>query len=220
MERYTKFSEFIKQYNNIKFDAANIPKIIANLEKADRDGRLKEFFINQKPYLSSFVFDGLNERGMETVGIDYVAIVLALNLYGMKNPGFVFRLNYTLKHLVKGSTKELNAVYNLRDPQLELQKLEISLIDFFDKEILLQLNSLMSKKKVQKIMLKLIFIFVGPLGAMAFITSGLAFLFPFPIFLMICGFWNLGVWFKVKSLSDEAINDCGREIREYQEEKQ
>ena len=218
MERARKLAEFIEKYDNINFNSTNIPKVLENLKRADEDGCLKQFFMNKKPYQSAFPYFVFNDDVKAARGKDQCAIVYALNFYGAKNPGFVFRLHDVLKQLVAGSTKEVAAITVLRNAQVELQQLQISLIDFFDEELLLALDNFVKRKKTPKILLMLLFIFGGAIGAPGLAIAGLPILSPAAGFLVIYGIINLVAWFAVRPLGDEAIKKCAREVKEYCEE--
>ena len=174
--------------------------------------------MNKKPYQSAFPYFVFNDDIKAARGKDQCAIVYALNFYGAKNPGFVFRLHDVLKQLVAGSAKEVAAITVLRNAQVELQQLQISLIDFFDEELLLALDNFVKRKKAPKILLMLLFIFGGAIGAPGLAIAGLPILSPAAGFLVIYGIINLVAWFAVRPLGDEVIKKCAREVKEYCEE--
>lgn len=217
MERQEKLLAFIRQYDNVNFNSTNIPKVLETLERADKDGCLKEFFLNRKPYRSTFPFFVFNESNKAARGKDQCAIVFALNWYSVLNPGFALRLNTVLKELARGSAKEAAAVFVLRNAQLELQELEISLVDFLDKELLKLLNVYVSKNKVRNILFGLLCIFGGALGAPGLAIAGMPVLSPFSAGVMIYGWVKVIPWCFSRPMSDEKISMCAREVRQYVE---
>ena len=140
MSRKEQLRAFMDKYQNISFHMSNIPHILENLQKAEQDGCLRKFLMNEKPYISAFPLVLVNDKTKAARGKDQVALVFALNLYGAKNPGFAARLNVLLKELGRGSLKEAQNVMVLMRAQMELQQLEISLINFLDRELLEIIN--------------------------------------------------------------------------------
>ena len=159
MERYNSLVEFMEKYDNVSFMASNVPLILENLKKADQAGCLKQFLLNKKPYRSAFTFFVFNDNNKAARGTDQVAIVFALNLYGAENPGFAQRLNETMKELAKGSMKQARRVIVLLRAQMELQELELSLINFVDKELVLLTNKKIKRSKGPMVALMIICIF-------------------------------------------------------------
>ena len=56
MDRATKFMKFCEEYSGRTFMGQNISKIHDNLESAEKNGALKDFILNKKPYQSAFPF--------------------------------------------------------------------------------------------------------------------------------------------------------------------
>ena len=214
MDRAERLQDYIRQHDNINFNASNIPRVLENLKKADADGRLKEFFLNKKPYQSAFAFFVFEHGNWAARGKDQCAIVFALNIYGASYPGFVFRLHRVLRELAQGNSKEVSTVLVLRNAQLELQQLEISLIDFFDRDLLMLLNSYVTKNKPSKILLMLLCMIGGAIGAPGCAIAGLVILSPVCAGIMIYGFIKLVYWIAIRPLDDATINAGARLVAE------
>ncbi len=209
--RTNKFFAFFNRYANESFMTGNVGKILANLEKADNDGRLRSFILSEDPYRSAFPFF----NGQAARNKDQVAIVMALNIYGAQHKGFAERLNATLKEVLKGNAKECSCVFVLMAAQLELQSLEKSLINFVDKELFDEVRASAKSKKVCAILLR-----IGMVFGSAIATPGFAIIGLFPLLIvtvpaMLYGLYSLIFWvfmptFKNKSYAESVrgVGEC------------
>lgn len=125
MERIDKFTQYCKQYEGTGYVESNVPLVLQNLRKAMQDGCLRQFILNEKPYISAFPYVG----NMAVRGKDQVAIVIGLNLYGAENSQFAAELNGVLKQLITGSVKQARAVMVLMNAQMEFQRENVALIN-------------------------------------------------------------------------------------------
>ena len=143
MERETKFMKFCEEHAGRTFMGQNISKIHDNIELAEKNGALKDFILNKKPYQSAFPFfaDGAAR------GKDQVAIVVALNVYGSDHPGFAVRLNKVLKEIARGAAKPAQNVTVLMAAQMEFQQKEMGLINFVDRELIELVNKNTKRSK-------------------------------------------------------------------------
>lgn len=214
MSRLKELAEFMDKYDNVSFMKANIPLILKNLTKADEDGCLRQFFLNKKPYQSAFTFFVFNNNQQAARGKDQVALVFALNLYGAEHPGFAEKVNALLKELAGGSSKETQSVIVLMRAQMELQQLEISLINFVDRELLTKVNGAIRRLKGPNIALALACLFGGAIGMPGFTMIGLIPLTFVAIGVFVYGFMKIPYWFAVKVISEEDINASVRPVGE------
>lgn len=214
MSRREKLAEFMDKYDNISFMKANIPLILKNLTKADEDGCLRQFFLNKKPYQSAFTFFVFNDQQKAARGKDQIAIVFALNLYGAEHPGFAAKVNAILKELAGGSSKKAQSVIVLMRAQMELQQLEISLINFVDRELLTKVNGAIRRLKGPNIALAFACLFGGAIGMPGFAMIGLIPLTFVAIGVFVYGFMKIPYWFAVKVISEEDINVSVRPVGE------
>ena len=214
MSRIEKLAEFMDKYDNVSFMKANIPLILKNLTKADEDGCLRQFFLNKKPYQSAFTFFVFNNQQQAARGKDQIAIVFALNLYGAEHPGFAAKVNAILKELAGGSSKKAQSVIVLMRAQMELQQLEISLINFVDRELLMKVNGAIRRLKGPNIVLALACLFGGAIGMPGFTMIGLIPLTFAAIGVFIYGFMKIPYWFAIKVISEDDINASVRPVGE------
>ncbi len=210
MRRQEALTEFMDKYDNVSYMKGNVPLILANLKKADEDGCLRQFFLNKKPYQSAFpliVNGNPNDGPIPTArGKDQVALVFALNLYGADHPGFAEKLNTLLKELAGGTSKEAQSVMVLMRAQMELQQLEISLINFVDRELLTKVNQSIRRLKGPNILLALACLFGGAIGMPGFSIIGLIPLTFAAIGVFVYGFIKIPYWLGIKGFSEEEIN--------------
>ena len=210
MRRQEALTEFMDKYDNVSYRKGNVPLILANLKKADEDGCLRQFFLNKKPYQSAFpliVNGNPNDGPIPTArGKDQVALVFALNLYGAEHPGFAEKLNTLLKELSGGTSKEAQSVMVLMRAQMELQQLEISLINFVDRELLTKVNQSIRRLKGPNILLALACLFGGAIGMPGFSIIGLIPLTFAAIGVFVYGFIKIPYWLGIKGFSEEEIN--------------
>ena len=202
------------KYDNVSFMKANIPLILKNLTKADEAGCLRQFFLNKKPYQSAFTFFVFNNQQQVARGKDQIAIVFALNLYGAEHPGFAAKVNAILKELAGGSSKKAQSVIVLMRAQMELQQLEISLINFVDRELLMKVNGAIRRLKGPNIVLALACLFGSAIGAPGFTMIGLIPLTFVAIGVFIYGFMKIPYWFAIKVISEDDINASVRPVGE------
>lgn len=214
MGRREDLAAFMDKYDDISYSKKNVPLILANLKKADEDGCLRQFFLNQKPYQSAFPLlikgdpkDGPLPTGR---GKDQVALVFALNLYGAEHPGFAAKLSALLKELACGTSKEAQSVIVLMRAQMELQQMEISLINFADRELLQKVNRAIQRLKGPNIALAVGCIFGGAIGMPGFSMLGLFPLTFAAIGVFVYGFMKLPYWLGIKAISEEEINASAR----------
>lgn len=212
MTRFDRFSDFMHQYAYQSYYPDNVFAISENLERADRDNCLYQFFMNQSPYRSAFPLM-TSDGGAR--GKDQVAIVFALNIYGGDHPGFVHRLNRVLKQLAAGSGKEQEAVMVLMRAQMELQQMEISLINFVDHELLQRVSNNISSQKGLKITLYTLLLVGGALGAPGFSMSGFVFMLPFCVVAIFLGLFKLIYWACIRQITPQEIQVCARPLQEY-----
>ena len=177
MDRATKFMKFCEEYSGRTFMGQNISKIHDNLELAEKNGALKDFILNKKPYQSAFAFF----NGDAARGKDQVAIVVALNVYGADHPGFAVRLNRVLKEVARGSAKQAQNVTVLMAAQMEFQRKEISLINFVDRELIDLVNKNTKRSKGKMIALWCVIGAAASMGAPGFTMLGL------PVLGLPCG---------------------------------
>lgn len=114
--RREDLAEFMDKYDNVSYNKANVSLILTSLKKAEENGCLRQFFLNEKPYQSAFTFFVFNDQQKAARGKDQIAIVFALNLYGAEHPGFAAKANALLKELACGSSKEAQSVIALMRP--------------------------------------------------------------------------------------------------------
>lgn len=214
MSRREKLAEFMDKYDNVSFMKANIPLILKNLTKADEDGCLRQFFLNKKPYQSAFTFFVFNDQQKAARGKDQIAIVFALNLYGAEHPGFAAKVNAILKELAGGSSKKAQSVIVLMRAQMELQQLEISLINFVDRELLTKVNGAIRRLKGPNIALAFACLFGGAIGMPGFTMIGLIPLTFVAIGVFVYGFMKIPYWFAVKVISEDDISASVRPVGE------
>ena len=220
MSRKEQLRAFMDKYQNISFHMSNIPHILENLQKAEQDGCLRKFLMNEKPYISAFPLVLVNDKTKAARGKDQVALVFALNLYGAKNPGFAARLNVLLKELGRGSLKEAQNVMVLMRAQMELQQLEISLINFLDRELLEIINQRIKAVRGKRILLMLLCI-LG--GAVAMPGSAMLGLFPLTfvgIGVFLYGFVKIFYWIALIPYQEADIQASARPIGECTEESE
>ena len=214
MGRREDLAEFMDKYDNVSFMKGNVPLVLKNLAKADEDGCLRQFFLNEKPYQSAFTFFVFNDNQKAARGKDQIAIVFALNLYGAEHPGFAAKVNALLKKLAGGSSKEAQSVIVLMRAQMELQQLEISLIDFVDRELLMKVNGAISRLKGPNIALAIACVFGGAIGRPGFTMIGLIPLTFAAIGACVYGFMKIPYWLAVKVISEDDINASVRPVGE------
>ena len=87
MSRLETLQELLEKFNNKYFLGKNIKYFMDNLIKADRENRLPDFLLCDKPYKWP---DGVK---------DLLAMIAAVNFYGARRPGFPERLNRVLKDM-------------------------------------------------------------------------------------------------------------------------
>ena len=214
MGRYEEFTAFMDKYANVSYMKDNVPRILENLKKADEDGCLQRFFLNDKPYQSVFTFFVFNGTHMAARGKDQVAIVFALNLYGVKYPGFAAKVNALLKELVDGSSKKVQSVIVLMRAQMELQQKEISLINFVDRELLLKVNSTIHRLKGPNLALTLCCLFGGAIGMPGFTIIGWIPLTFVAIAVFIYGFVKTSYWLGIRKIPEEHIASSAQSVGE------
>lgn len=214
MGRREDLAVFMAKHDNVSYNKANVSLVLANLKKADEAGCLRQFFLNEKPYQSAFTFFVFNDQQKAVRGKDQIAIVLALNLYGAEHPGFAAEVNTLLKGLVGGSTKEAQSVIVLIRAQMELQQLEISLINFVDRELLLKTNDAIHRLKGPNIALALACLFGGAIGMPGFSMIGLFPLTFVAIGVFVYSFMKLPYWLAVNVISEDDINASVRPVGE------
>ena len=207
MTREDRFLEFYSKNLDVSFMGSNVPLIYENVDKAYKDGKLYDFFMNRKPYRSSFAFfDGNQARGK-----DQVAIVMALNIYGIDHPGFAFEVNKVLKRLALGSKKELMAPMVLINTQSQLQKTDVSLINFLDKALADAVIKNTKKQKVWRIILYVLLFVAADIGTIGLSMAGLYFipLLTVPVFVysLIQFFKWLGIAACINRKSAEGATD-------------
>ena len=56
MGRREDLAEFMDKYDNVSYNKANVSLILTSLKKAEENGCLRQFFLNEKPYQSAFTF--------------------------------------------------------------------------------------------------------------------------------------------------------------------
>ena len=210
MDRKDLFDNYIIQNDNKLFSKKNIPLILKNLDSADKNNCLKEFITNKKPYFCFFQFVSQDNKASGLK--DCYAIVLALNIYGGKTPGFAERLNAVLKELANGNARQVHYASDLMKAQIELQASGISLINFVDRDLLLAINNGMKKSKKRTLLIKLSSIFGGIISFMLFFFWGL---FPISILFLIVffyGFSDLTYWLRVKPVNNESIQSITQPI--------
>lgn len=215
MSRESRFNDYYSQNVDKGFMGCNVSPIYQNLSKAMEDGKLKEFLMNKSPYRCAYPYF-YNWAGRNK---DQSAIVMALNIYGRYNPGFADTLNKTLTQLAKGNIKELLAVVVLVATQIQLQELEVSLIDFMDKELV---NLVLSRLKKMKVLRIIMYIFL--IVAVDLAMMGLGFNTGSPLFFLFLGpliplfIIRLAYWSGIASTLKPSVLNGAREIREYVEE--
>jgi len=210
MERKDLFDNYIIQNENNIFSKKNIPLLLKNLDSADKNNCLKEFITNKKPYFCFFQFVSQDNKSSGLK--DCYAIVLALNIYGEKTPGFAERLNAALKELANGNAKQVHYASDLMKAQIELQSSGISLINFVDRDLLLAINNGIKKSKKSTLLIKLSSILGGILCFMLFLFLGL---FPISILFLIVffsGFSDVTYWLRVKPIENELIQSITQPI--------
>ena len=181
----------------------NISKIYGNLELAERDGALKDFILNKKPYQSAFAFVGDGAAR----GKDQVAIVISLNLYGADHPGFAARLNRILKEVARGSSNQAQNVPVLMAAQMEFQRLEISLINFVDRELIELVNKRTKKNKTKMIILWSLLGVAGAMGAPGFTMLGVPVLgIPCGLLCCYCIFTKVVYWACLPVFNEDVIS--------------
>ena len=214
MGRWEAFAEFMDKYDNVSYNKSNVPLILTNLKKADEDGCLRQFFLNKKPYQSAFTFFVFHKNQQAARGKDQIALTIALNLYGAEHPGFAAKVNTLLKELAGGSSKEAQSVIVLMRAQMELQQLEISLINFVDRELLVKVNGALRRLKGPNIALALACLFGGAIGMPGFTMIGLIPLTFAAIGVFVYGFMKIPYWLGIKGISEEDINGSVRPVGE------
>ena len=212
MSRKEDLKAFIEQHDNINFNSTNIPKILANLELADKNNCLREFLLNKKPYISNFTFFVFNGKNQAARGKDQVAIVFALNLYGAKTPGFAERLNRILKEFATGSSKQMMSVAVLMKAQMELQVLNISLINFVDAELLTILNEKIKKEKPVRLTLMILLLFAGAIGMPGLSIAGFPPLSLVAMVAFVYAFIKIAFWLGIKQYPAEFIESATQTI--------
>ena len=220
MKRSEKLLAFIAENDGQNFNSSNIGKVMQNLEKADADGKLKEFFMNVKPYVSTFPCVVMVNGTPGARKKDQGAIVFALNLYGMSHPGFAERVHKTLMSLAKGSSKQAQAVIVLLATQLDLQEGEISLINFADRELVELVNKRIHQLKGRNIALRIFYLVAGSIGAPGTAMLGLIPLTFVCVFLIIYGFMDMFYWINMMQFREEKINTAARELGEFIEDSE
>lgn len=205
MSRYEAFGIYMDKYDNVSYMRGNVPLILANLKKADEDGCLRQFFLNKKPYQSAFTFFVFTDQQKAARGKDQIAIVFALNLYGAGRPGFAAKVNTLLKELASGSSKEAQSVIVLMRAQMELQQLEISLINFVDRELLLKVNNAIRRLKGPNLALALACLFGGAIGMPGFTMIGWIPLTFVAIGVFVYSFIKIPYWLAVRGIPEADI---------------
>lgn len=214
MGRREDLAEFMDKYDNVSYNKANVSLILTSLKKAEENGCLRHFFLNEKPYQSAFTFFVFNDQQKAARGKDQIAIVFALNLYGAEHPGFAAKANALLKELACGSSKEAQSVIALMRAQMELQQLEISLINFVDRDLLQKVNTAIRRLKGPNIALSLACLFGGAIGMPGFTMIGLFPLTFVAIGMFVYSFMKIPYWFAIKVISEEDINASVRPVGE------
>ncbi len=214
MSRMEQLQAFMRQYDNKSFNMPNVTPIMMNLRKAEQDNRLRDFLMNVKPYQSAFPFLVYNKEAQAVRGKDQVALVFALNLYGRQMPGFALRLNRLLKELIRGSSKEAQAVVVLMRAQMELQSLEISLINFVDRELMELVNRWVKAKKGVMVVFKIACLVGGAIGMPGFTMAGLIPLTFVAIAAFISGFFGIAYWLGLKPFTEEEMARAQRFVGE------
>ena len=214
MGRREDLAEFMDKYDNVSYNKANVSLILTSLKKAEENGCLRQFFLNEKPYQSAFTFFVFNDQQKAARGKDQIAIVFALNLYGAEHPGFAAKANALLKELACGSSKEAQSVIALMRAQMELQQLEISLINFVDRDLLQKVNTAIRRLKGPNIALSLACLFGGAIGMPGFTMIGLFPLTFVAIGVFVYSFMKIPYWFAIKVISEEDINASVRPVGE------
>ena len=155
-----------------------------------------------------------NDDNRAARGKDQVAIVFALNLYGADRPGFGTRLNRIMKELAKGSVKEALCVTVLMRAQMELQRFEISLVDFVDRELILLVNRKTKACKGWRIALMTALMVGGAIGAPGCAIGGALVLTPVCAGLLIYGLVKLVFWICIPVFKEEEIGASVRPLGE------
>jgi len=216
MGRREDLAEFMDKYDNVSYVKANVSLVLTSLKKADEDGCLRRFFLNEKHYQSAFplIVKGKDDPIPTARGKDQIAIVFALNLYGAEHPGFAAKVNTLLMELADGSSKEAQSVLVLMRAQMELQQLEISLINFVDRELLQKVNHATRRLKGPNIALSLACLFGGAIGMPGSAMIGLFPLTFVAIGVFVYGFIKIPYWCAIRAISEEDINASARPVGE------
>lgn len=210
MSREDKFLEYCQKYANKGYVAANVPKILENLEKAWQDNQLEAFLLSKKPYISAFPFVIDIHHGARRK--DQVAIVLAMNIFGTDHPEFVFKLSEVMKKMVKGNRKKVQAVLVLMAQQMELQELECSIINFVDEELICAINRYVTKNKPLRIILSSLGLMLGAVGMPGGAISGFILLTPVSIALFLYSWARLFFWIGLPRYHEAVVAPKLREV--------
>ena len=98
--------------------------------------------------------------------------------------------------------------------QMELQQLEISLINFVDRDLLQKVNTAIRRPKGPNIALSLACLFGGAIGMPGFTMIGLFPLTFVAIGVFVYSFMKIPYWFAIKVISEEDINASVRPVGE------
>lgn len=203
MDRAAKFMKFCEEYSGRTFMGQNISKIHDNLEMAEKNGALKDFILNKKPYQSAFAFF----NGDAARGKDQVAIVVALNVYGADHPGFAVRLNRALKEVARGSAKQAQNVTVLMAAQMEFQRKEISLSNFVDRELIELVNKRTKRNKGKMIAFWCLIGGASSMGAPGFAMLGVPLLsIPCAVLCFYSIFMKVVYWACLPVFKEDVIS--------------
>jgi hypothetical protein len=97
---------------------------------------------------------------------------------------------------------------------MELQQLEISLINFVDRELLTKVNGAIRRLKGPNIVLAIACLFGGAIGMPGFTMIGLIPLTFVAIGVFVYGFMKIPYWFAVKVISEDDISASVRPVGE------
>ena len=208
MDRESAFAEYINKNNGVNLVVDNINPIYNNLAIADKQNKLVEFLLNEKPYQSRFAFVG----NMQARGCDQCALICALNIYGSQNSGFARRINQAFFIAARKSTEQAQALNLILNWQMHLQAAEASLINFADRSLITYMNNKIKKKKASMLVLWISLVVVGAIGAPGCAMLGLAPLALVPAGLLMFSLFKTIVWGFAPVKKNDDISKYARKI--------
>lgn len=210
LQRGNSLLDFMKQHDGTNYMLSNVGPILKNLQNADADGCLDKFMMNQKPYKSDFPV--LTQSGGR--GKDQASIVFAMNLHGIYNHGFAQRINTVMKQFANGNAKQINNVRVLLATQLQLQELEISAINFVDRELADMINRDTRRKKGSMITLFIFLLFACSIALPGGAISGFFPLTLLAIPTFIYSLFSLFKWIGTPVFSQEVLDKSTRAVED------